>query len=59
MYHTPRDPESWCVKGTNESTLDNNLSPPLIQHELSDPEFLSVHQRNQWIYSYTMMGLSK
>ena len=36
MYHNPRDPESWCIKGTDESTLDNNLSGPLIHHDLSD-----------------------
>ena len=47
MYHNPRDPESWCIKGTDESTLDNNLSGPLIQHDLNDLVFLCIKRTSE------------
>ena len=47
MYHNPRDPESWCIKGTDESTLDNNLSGPLIQHDLNDLVFLCIKRTSK------------
>ena len=47
MHHNPRDPESWCIKGSDESTLDNNLSGPLIQHDLSDLECLCIKGTNE------------
>ena len=47
MHHNPRDPESWCIKGTDESTLDNNLSRPLIQHDRSDLECLCIKRTSE------------
>jgi len=33
----PRSLGSWCIKGTDESTLDKDPSVLLMQHDPSDP----------------------
>ena len=34
----PRSLRSWCIKGTDESTLVTDSSVPLMQHDPSDPD---------------------
>ena len=36
MRHNPSDLGSWCIKGTDESTLGKGLSVPLMHHDPSD-----------------------
>jgi len=40
----PRSQRSWCIKGTDESTLITDLSVPLTHHGLSDPGSLILIQ---------------
>ena len=38
IHHDPRDPESWCIKGANTSTLKENSWSLLMYHNPRDPE---------------------
>ena len=46
IHHDPRDPESWCIKGANASTLKDNSWSLLMYHNPRDPESWCIKGAN-------------